>query len=80
MEQKWNENENKNKKWIKEMKTVLRDKIKYQYFINIKKMAKFKLKSNKNVIIRIIEIMITIMIIERKVTWLIFERRNCKAD
>ena len=77
MEQKWNENENKNKKWIKEMKTVLRDKIKYQYFINIKK---FKLKSNKNVIIRIIEIMITIMIIERKVTWLIFERRNCKAD
>ena len=50
------------------MKTVLRDKIKYQYFINIKKMAKFKLKSNKNVIIRIIEIMITIMIIERKVT------------
>ena len=77
MEQKWNENENENKKWIKEMKTVLRDKIKYQYFINIKK---FKLKSNKNVIIRIIEIMITIMIIERKVTWLIFERRNCKAD
>lgn len=36
MEQKWNENENKNKKWIKEMKIVLRDKIKYQYFINIK--------------------------------------------
>ena len=36
MEQKWNENENENKKWIKEMKTVLRDKIKYQYFINIK--------------------------------------------
>ena len=31
-------------------------------------MIKFKLKSNKNVIIRIIEIMITIMIIERKVT------------
>ena len=31
-------------------------------------MAEFKLKSNKNVIIRIIEIMITIMIIERKVT------------
>ena len=30
-------NENENKKWIKEMKTVLRDKIKYQYFINIKK-------------------------------------------
>lgn len=29
-------------------------------------MAKFKLKSNKNVIIRIIEIMITIMIIEGK--------------
>ena len=26
MEQKWNENENENKKWIKEMKTVLRDK------------------------------------------------------
>ena len=23
MEQKWNENENENKKWIKEMKTVL---------------------------------------------------------
>ena len=37
MEQKWNENENENKKWIKEMKTILRDKIKYQYFINIKK-------------------------------------------
>ena len=80
MEQKWNENENENKKWIKEMKTVLRDKIKYQYFINIKKMDKFKLKSNKNVIIRIIEIMITIMMMERKVTWLIFERRNCKSD
>ena len=47
MEQKWNENENENKKWIKEMKTVLRDKIKYQYLINIKKMIKFKLKSNK---------------------------------
>ena len=31
-------------------------------------MVKFKLKSNKNVIIRIIEIMITIMIMERKVT------------
>ena len=37
MEQKWNENENENKKWIKEMKTVLRDKIKYQYLINIQK-------------------------------------------
>ena len=37
MEQKWNKNENENKKWIKEMKTVLRDKIKYQYLINIKK-------------------------------------------
>ena len=24
--------------------------------------------------------MITIVIMERKVTWLIFERRNCKAD
>ena len=31
-------------------------------------MIKFKLNSNKNVIIRIIEIMITIMIIEWKVT------------
>ena len=50
------------------MKTVLRDKIKYQYLINIKKMIKFKSNSNKNVIIRVIEIMITIMIIERKVT------------
>ena len=31
-------------------------------------MVKFRLKSNKNVIIRIIEIMITIVIMERKVT------------
>ena len=37
MEQKWNKNENENKKWIKEMKTVLKDKIKYLYIINIKK-------------------------------------------
>ena len=36
MKQKWHKNENENKKWIKEMKTVLKDKIKYLYIINIK--------------------------------------------
>ena len=36
MEQKWNKNENENKKLFKEMKTVLRDKIKYQCIKDIK--------------------------------------------